>query len=124
MDVVEWGPKLHTLCLGGGVLLTGRGTCKIKDSNTQVRICVRKVKQVYIAISHTYMRLSLSLSLSLSLIRAYCNIYLLYFPHTYSYLSIRVLCFADPPSCQRHPSKPTCEVSDPLNHVHPDMSLF
>ena len=44
VDVVEWGPGLHTLALR--VLLIGGGTCKTKDSDAQVRMCVRRVKQV------------------------------------------------------------------------------
>ena len=42
----------------------------------------------------------------------YFSIYFLYFPHSYSYLSIEVLCFAGPPSCQGYLSKPTREVQD------------
>ena len=52
-------------------------------------------------------------SLSFSLIRALLSIYLLYFPNSYSYLSIGVLCFAGLLSCQRHLSKSACEVRDP-----------
>ena len=57
-------------------------------------------------------------SFSLSrLYEFYLSIYLLYFPHSYSYLSVRVLYFAGPPSCQKYLSKPTCEVRDP-NQPH------
>ena len=52
------------------------------------------------------------------------SIYFLYSPYTYFYLSVRVLCFAGPPSCQRCFSKLTCEVRTPLSHVHPDVTWF
>jgi len=44
VDMVEWGPKLHTSALR--VPLTGGGTYKTKDFDTQVRMCVRRVKQL------------------------------------------------------------------------------
>ena len=59
------------------------------------------------------MTTSMCPSLSFSLIRALLSIYLLYFPNSYSYLSIGVLCFAGLLSCQRHLSKSACEVRDP-----------
>ena len=61
---------------------------------------------------------------SLLLIRATFKHYLLYSPYTYSYLSVRVLYFAGPLSYQRHFSKPMCEVRDPLNHIHTNVSRF
>ena len=42
----------------------------------------------------------------------YLSIYLLYSPYSYSYLSLRVICFVGPPSYQGYHSKPTCEVRD------------
>ena len=38
---------LNFTCRLGEVPLIGGGTCKTKDSDAQVRICVRRVKQVY-----------------------------------------------------------------------------
>ena len=44
IDLVEWDPELHTLALR--LPVTRGGTCKTKDSYAQVRMCVRRVKQV------------------------------------------------------------------------------
>ena len=49
MDVVEWVPNFTRRL--GEVPLIGEGTCKIKDSNAQIRICVRRVKQVMLKCS-------------------------------------------------------------------------
>ena len=44
IDLVEWDPELHTLALR--LPVTRGGTCETKDSYAQVRMCVRRVKQV------------------------------------------------------------------------------
>ena len=39
-------------------------------------------------------------------------------------MSVGFLCFAGPPSCQRHFFKPTCEVRITVSHVHLDVPRF
>ena len=45
VDMVEWGPKLSALAWRG--TFEREGTFKTKDSDAQVRICLRKENQVY-----------------------------------------------------------------------------
>ena len=44
VDVAEWGPNFTRKLREAP--LTGGGTCKTKDSDAQVKICVRRVKKV------------------------------------------------------------------------------
>lgn len=44
VDVIKWGPKLHTSALRD--VFYRRGTYKTWDSDAQVRICVTKTKRI------------------------------------------------------------------------------
>ena len=45
VDMAEWGPELHMPTWRSA--FDRRGANKTNDSNAQVRMCVRKIKQVY-----------------------------------------------------------------------------
>ena len=79
------------------------------------------IKPLYTTCSHTQYTTT-SMCLFFSLFRSYelhYNIYLLYSPYTYSYLSVKFICFAGPPFYQRHLSKLMCEVRDPTQSRPP-----
>ena len=71
--------------------------------------------------AHSKKPVLLSLSRSYEL---FYNYYMFYSPYTHSYLSVRVLYFVDPPSCQRHPQCRCVKFVTSLNHVNLDVSRF
>ena len=105
--------KLPAIIYKLGIIYKATTTPTNKNQNhARTTINTGSIEPLYTTCLHTQ---HTATSLCLSLFRSYelhYNIYLLYSLYTNSYSSIEVLCFSGPPLCQRHLSKPTCEVQD------------